>query len=137
MKERRKILLALSKECRVQADLKEGLNVLESLYEQKDKLLLEGSSIFSKGICSHLCFYGDFNTYLGELFKEWEHFSGKVEYPISLSNCEWNPYLQYHRLPKYSGEYGVLRFKLIKHCIKKFKKDLKWLKKKELNKDVN
>lgn len=129
MKESRKILLALSKECRVQPNLEDGLNVLESLYEQKDKLLLEGSSKFATGICSRLCFYGDFDTYLGELFKEWKHFSGNVEYPISLSNCELAPGLQYHGLPKYSGEYGVLRFKLIKYCIKKFKKDLKWLKK--------
>lgn len=129
MKERRKILLALSKEYRVQAKLEDRLNVLESLYEQKDKLLLEGSSKFATGICSQLCLYGDFNTYLEELFKEWKHFSGEIEYPISLRNCELTPYLQYHGLPKYSGEYGVLRFKLIKYCIKKFKKDIKWLKK--------
>ena len=86
------------------------------------------------GICSNLsdkvdsqveeseCY--DSGQILEQAFYTWPKFSGDVQYPINDPYNEVSAHRAYGYLPKWTGEYGTLRFELLDHVIDCLKKEI-------------
>ena len=62
---------------------------------------------------------------LKQAFYTWPKFSGDVDYPINDPHeieTAYNVYVS--RVPKWTGEYGALRFELLDHVIDFLKKEI-------------
>ena len=57
-------------------------------------------------------------------FRTWPKFSGNVNFPINDPNGNFSAYSAYGYLPKWTGEYGALRFELLDHVIDFLKKEI-------------
>lgn len=78
------------------------------------------------GLCNNTKLSELPKKYLNTLFKNWEEFSGNLEYPVESpdSNKCSGEYYRYAD-SKYLGAYGEARIRLAEYLIKKMKKDLK------------
>lgn len=54
---------------------------------------------------------------LKQAFCTWPKFSGDVNFPINDPYNEFSAHSVYDHLPKWTGEYGALRFELLDHVI--------------------
>ena len=61
---------------------------------------------------------------LERAFRTWPKFSGNVNFPINDPNGNFSAYSAYGYLPKWTGEYGALRFELLDHVIDFLKKEI-------------
>lgn len=62
---------------------------------------------------------------LTQAFYTWPKFSGDVNFPINDPYNRDPAYRAYDDLPKWTGEYGALRFELLDHVIDCLKKEIK------------
>lgn len=84
------------------------------------------------GICSNLRnkVYGEgLDPYelwliMQQAFYTWPKFSGDINYPINDPYNEVSAHRVYDQLPKWTGEYGALRFELLDHVIDCLKKEI-------------
>ena len=65
----------------------------------------------------------DSGRILKQAFRTWPKFSGDVDFPIDDPFGIETPDDAYTRLPKWTGEYGALRFELLDHVIDFLKKE--------------
>ena len=65
----------------------------------------------------------DSHQILKQAFYTWPKFSGDVNYPINDPYNKVSAYRAYD-LPKWTGEYGALRFELLDHVIDFLKKEI-------------
>ena len=61
---------------------------------------------------------------LKQAFYKWPKFSGDVQFPINDPYNEVSAHKAYGYLPKWTGEYGALRFELLDHVIDCLKKEV-------------
>ena len=64
---------------------------------------------------------------LKQVFYTWPKFSGDAQYPINDPDDPYNEvsaHRAYGYLPKWTGEYGALRFELLDHVIDCLKKEI-------------
>ena len=61
---------------------------------------------------------------LKQAFYKWPKFSGDVQFPINDPYNEVSAHRAYSYLPKWTGEYGALRFELLDHVIDFLKKEI-------------
>ena len=61
---------------------------------------------------------------LKQAFYKWPKFSGDVQFPINDPYNEVSAHNAYAKLPKWTGEYGALRFELLDHVIDCLKKEI-------------
>ena len=61
---------------------------------------------------------------LKQAFYKWPKFSGDANFPINDPYNEISAHRAYNRLPKWTGEYGALRFELLDHVIDFLKKEI-------------
>lgn len=61
---------------------------------------------------------------LKQAFYKWPKFSGDVQFPINDPYNEVSAHRAYGYLPKWTGEYGALRFELLDHVIDCLKKEI-------------
>ena len=61
---------------------------------------------------------------LKHAFRTWPKFSGDVDFPINDPDNEVSANRAYCYLPKWTGEYGALRFELLDHVIDFLKKEI-------------
>lgn len=54
---------------------------------------------------------------ISEAYATWPEYSGEEEYPVPGGEAVY----QTSSIPKWSGEYGAARIRLLKHCIEYFK----------------
>lgn len=102
---------------------------------KKDVIFLPAHFSTKDGLCANmvdffkldvLVTYGIYDpevTYdqVFKLFKQhtqtWKHFSGIGTFPVPNPQPEINPITAFRTLPKYTGEYGELRWDLIQHVL--------------------
>ena len=61
---------------------------------------------------------------LKQAFYTWPKFSGDMDFPIKDPYNEISAHKAYSYLPKWTGEYGALRFELLDHVIDFLKKEI-------------
>ena len=61
---------------------------------------------------------------LKQAFYSWPKFSGDVQFPINDPKGIETVYNAYSYLPKWTGEYGELRFELLDHIINFLEKEI-------------
>ena len=68
----------------------------------------------------------DSGQILKQAFCTWPKFSGDVNFPIDdpYNKVSAHRVYEYNELPKWTGEYGALRFELLDHVIDFLKKEI-------------
>ena len=66
----------------------------------------------------------DSGQILKQAFYKWPKFSGDVNFPINDPYNRVSAHRVYDDLPKWTGEYGALRFELLDHIIDFLKKEI-------------
>ena len=69
--------------------------------------------------------YYDSWQILEQAFYTWPKFSGDANFPINDPYNKVSARRVYNDLPKWTGEYGALRFELLDHVIDYLKKEIK------------
>ena len=67
---------------------------------------------------------GELSEILKQAFYTWPKFSGDINYPINDPYNRVSAHRAYGDLPKWTGEYGALRFELLDHVIDCLKKEI-------------
>ena len=131
MKKHTKYLIKNLKNSRIlQNDLNTIVLLLETLLLRKEELLSGKGSQPPTGLCAYVTSSRRVKVYLYHIFKQWEHYSGDVEYPVPSVTEGINATQQYVKGDHYKGDVGKLRLKLAKFVMKTIEKDIKKLKRK-------
>ncbi len=103
-------------------------DVLESAIEMRDVLEINPNN-YTYGLCEVLC-RGYDTAVLWPLFTRWPEFSGNSNYPIRWPGDPAGRGQRqaaedaYYRFPRWTGEYGAARLRLLDFIISELEKEL-------------